>query len=157
MLEQLGVSFLSRLLIDIWDRIQRRRTRGGIRVEAMWEHGPTSRELGFTEPAIKVNVMNESESPVNVRDIRLMFCGVYGAPVAPTAPPGRFHPELPVGLDSGTEKNWYTPAERLSELLCSLHRPPTTTVPTTRTVMLRARCVTGTGRVYKSSVFQFQL
>lgn len=92
MLEQLGVSFLSRLLIDIWDRIQRRRTRGGIRVEAIWEQGPTSRELGFTEPAIKVNVMNESESPVNVRDIRLMFCGVYGAPVAPTAPPGRFHP-----------------------------------------------------------------
>ena len=155
MWEQIGVSFLQKVFTEIWDWIRRRSSRDGIRIETIREQGPISREHGFTETAIKITVVNETESTVKIRDIRLMFCGAFGASVAQRAPLGRQHPELPVNLYSGEEKNWYVPAEKLSQLLSSLHHPPTTTVPATRTVTLHARCITGTGKVYKSSAFQF--
>ena len=84
-----------------------------------------------------------------------MFSGAYGASVAPQAPSGRSHPELPARLDSGAEENWYIPAEKLSELLYSLHHPPSTTKPITREVKLHARCIIGSGNVYKSPAFSF--
>ena len=129
--------------------------RHRIRVRTTRECGPISREQGFMEAAIKITVVNESESVVRIKDIRLMFCGAFGASVAPTAPPGFSHPELPVSLNFGKEENWYIPAEKLSELLCSLHRPRSSTKAAKRTVKLYARCITSTGRVYKSSAFQF--
>ena len=155
MWEQIGVSLFVKFLTDIWDWIRRRCPRDKIRVETMLEPGPTSREHGFTETAIKITVVNESESVIRIKDIRLMFYGAFGASVEPTAPEGRSHPELPVSLDSGTKENWYIPAEKLSDLLYNLYHPSTTTVPETRTVTLHARCITGTGRAYKSPTFQF--
>ena len=152
MLEQISSAASIEILKSVMNWIRRRCSRGGIRVETKSERGPISRELGFTESAIKITVVNESESAINVRDIRLVFCGTYGAPVAQLAPPGRSHPELPARLDSGTEGNWYIPAEKLSALLHSLYHPPSTTKSK---VKLHARCVTGNGKVYKSSVFLF--
>ena len=141
--------------VMIW--IRRRPARGVIRVEIRPESGPYSRELGFTETAIKITVMNESGSVVRIRDIRLMFCGTYGAPVKSIAPPGRSHPGLPASLKSGAEENWYIPAEQLSTLLYDLYRPPSTTRPKKDEVKLHARCITGSGKVYKSPVFPFSM
>lgn len=131
--------------------------RNAIRIETALETGPTTRRSGFTEPAVKITVVNESAHLVKIIDIRLIFCGEYGAPVELEAPPERFHPVLPVDLDSGTQENWYIPAEKLSSLLRFIHRPPSTTMQTSREVKLHARCISGDGRVFKSPAFQFSL
>lgn len=120
MLEQIGsMASIISFLTNVMNWTQRRFARGGIRVEAMLESGTVTREYGFTEKALKVTVMNESESEIKIRDIRLIFCGAYGASVAPEAPQGRSHSELPVSLDSGMEKDWYIPVEK----------PPNSSVP----------------------------
>ena len=64
MWEQIGVSFLQKVFTEIWDWIRRRSSRDGIRIETIREHGPISREHGFTETAIKITVVNETESTV---------------------------------------------------------------------------------------------
>ena len=147
-------SFLGNVL---YGAIKRRLqyARDGIRVEAVLESGPVSREHGFTEKAVKITVANESGTKIGIRDIRLMFCGAYGAPVAPEAPSERSHPELPASLDSGTIQSWYIPAEKLSNLLCALHHPSQTTTATAKTVKLYPRCITATGKIYKGPAFQF--
>ena len=159
MLEQINAALsIGKTLKNVMSWMRRRSTRatrGGIRVETRQETGPSSRELGFTEAALKITVVNESKKAVKIVDIRLMFCDSYGASVAPTAPPGRSHPELPANLVSGADGNWYIPAEKLSELLYSLYHPPLTTKPIVREVELHARCVTGSGKVYKSRIFSF--
>ena len=156
MLEQIGsMASIISFLTNVMNWTQRRFARGGIRVEAMLESGTVTREYGFTEKALKVTVMNESESEIKIRDIRLIFCGAYGASVAPEAPQGRSHSELPVSLDSGMEKDWYIPEEKLSELFRSLYHPQLSTQSEREMVTLHARCITGTGKVYKSSSFQF--
>ena len=127
--------------------------RDGIRMEAVLESGPVSREYGFTEKAVKITVANESGTKIGIQDIRLMFCGAYGAPVAPEAPPERSHPELPVSLDSGAMQDWYIPAEKLSGLLGTLHHNPSPT--TTATVKLYPQCITATGKIYKGLAFEF--
>ena len=38
------------------------------------EPGPITRRSGFTEPAVKITVVNEGENPIKIRDIRLVFC-----------------------------------------------------------------------------------
>lgn len=131
----------------------RRWSKNDVRVETTITPGPTSRQLGFTEDAIKVTVMNEGDHKIKIRDVRLMFCGNYGASVATEAPPGRCHPKLPTAIDTGAEENWYVPADQLANLLSSLHRPPSTTVSTSRKVRLYARCISGTGKVYNSRSF----
>ena len=151
MWEQISIKAFWEILRWTW----RRGSRGKIRVETRTERGPETRELGFTETAIKITVMNESGSVVSIRDIRLMFCGAYGVPVKLIAPPGRSHPELPASLKSGAEGNWYIPAEQLSALLYDLYRPPSTTRPKRGKVKLRARCIIGSGKVYKSPAFSF--
>ena len=133
----------------------RRIFRPEIRIVAAIEQGPTSRELGFTEPAVKITLTNKSGNEIRIRDIRLMFCGVFGAPVAPEAPPGRSHPELPASLASGALDHWHIPAEQLSSLLRSLHRPRHNTATAIHNLKLYARCITGTDKVYKSSSFLF--
>ena len=111
MLELFGFSILSvpsiaKFLRDVRNGTWLRLKRGGICIETILERGPVSRQHGFTETAVKITVVNESESVVRIKDVRLMFCGPYGTAVAPTAPLGRSHPELPVNLDSGVEENW---------------------------------------------------
>lgn len=59
--------------------------RHRIHVRAVWKRGPVSRKLGFTEAAVEITVVNKSESAVEIGDIRLMFCGAFGASVAPEA------------------------------------------------------------------------
>ena len=155
MLETIGsvasILGLSSLLAKIWRRIMRRT----VRIKTMVERGPISREFGITEPAVKITVVNETQHPVIVVDIRLMFCGDYGASIAPNAPTGRSHPTLPENLESGSSKEWYIPAEQLSCLMDSLHRPVSTTVQKSRKVRLRPRCISATGRVFKGSAFQY--
>lgn len=156
MLEQIGsVASILGFLKESVAWIRRRRVRKAVRIETVIERGPVTRRSGFTEPAIKITVMNESKRSIKIRDIRLMFCGDYGASVAPKAPAERSHPELPMDLDSGTDAHWYIPAEQLYALLSSLYQPPSTTGPTSREFLLRARCITGTGKVYRSSPFLF--
>ena len=129
--------------------------RPEIRIVAATEQGPTSREFGFTEPAVKITLTNSSGKEIRIRDIRLMFCRGFGAPVAPEAPPGRSHLELPASLASGTGGHWYIPAERLSDLLRSLQMPPKRATTETHNPKLYARCATGTDKVYRSSSFRF--
>ena len=129
--------------------------RPEIRIMTATEQGPTSRELGFTETAVKITIWNQSGKDIQIKDIRLMFCGNFGAPVAQEAPPGRSHRELPVSLTSGADENWFIPAQRLSELLRSLYHPQQMVDPAMKNVKLHARCMTGTGKVYKSPSFMF--
>ena len=133
----------------------RRIFRPEIRIAAATEQGPTSRALGFTEPAVKITLTNRSGEEIRIRDIRLMFCSGFGAPVALEAPPGRSHLKLPASLASGASDHWYIPAEQLSDLLRSLQRPPKSATTETHNRKLYARCVTGTDKVYRSSSFPF--
>ena len=129
--------------------------RPGIRIMTATEKGPIGRELGFTEAHVKITLMNKSSKDVQIKDIRLMFCGAFGASVAPEAPAGRSHRGLPVSLAAGTDEIWYIPAERLSRLLRSLYHPPSRAKSSLKKVRLHARCITGTGNAYKSSAFLF--
>ncbi len=159
MLDQFGawasmLGFLRTLMPSaIWP--ERRSDKNEVRIETVVEQGPVSRAAGFTQSAVKITVVNEGEQSIKVGDIRLMFCGEYGVPVVEKAPPERQHPKLPTDLESDTLEYWYIPAEDLSVLLCSLHRPPSTTTSMSRKVELHARCISGTGKVYKSSSFLF--
>ena len=130
-----------------------------VRIETVVEPGPhypeVPRELGFTPPAVKITVVNEGDQTVKLRDIRLMFCGEYGFPVVKEAPQGRRHPELPSDLSPGTVEHWYINAEELSSFLFFQHHPPSTTVSKSKKFDLSARCISGTGKVYESTFFQF--
>lgn len=66
---------------------------------------------------------NKSSADIHIKDIRFMFSGHYGASIAPEAPPGRFHVELPASLAASAEEYCYIPAEKLSDLLRSVFRP----------------------------------
>ena len=81
------VLFIGSLAPWIW----RQFLRADIRLTATVEQGPTTRELGFAEPAIKITISNRSTKDIAIQDVRLMFCGAFGAPVAPEAPSGRTH------------------------------------------------------------------
>ena len=100
-------------------------------------------------------MVNEGERIIKLYDIRLMFSGDYGYPVAAEAPPGRNHSELPSDLHPGTVEHWCIDADALALLLLLLHRPPSTTVLRSRKVELYARCISGTGEVYRSPSFLF--
>lgn len=157
MLEQIGSSAITALLVGTANWVRQRLTKGGIRVETAIERGPLTRESGFTEPAVKITVVNEGEHAVKIRDVRLMICREFGAPVAAEAPPERFHAELPFDLQPGADESWYIPAEKLANLLDALHRPLRTTACLSRMVVLRARCIDGAGKGYKSRAFQFSV
>ena len=144
------VLLIGSLVTWIW----RRYRRLDIRLTAAVEQGPITRELGCTEPAIKITIANRSTKGITIHDVRLMFCGAFGAPVAAEAPSGRTHRELPAVLNPGTKEHWYIPAERLSNLLHSLYRPRRA-IEVERNVKLRARCMTGTGGTYSSRIFKF--
>ena len=131
----------------------RRFVRPEIRLSATTEAGPASRELGFTEPAVKITVSNVGSSPVVIKDVRLMFCRGFGAAVAADAPSGRAHPKLPVSLEAGTDEIWYVPAEKLSGLLCGLRRPERGGSPRSQ-VKLDVRCVAG-NRVHQGARILF--
>ena len=126
-----------------------------IRVATAIEKGPTTLELGFTEPAVKITLANISNKNIRIKDVRLMFCGHFGVSVASETPPGRSHPELPASLAAGSEEYWYIPAEKLSSLLRSLCRPPKKAGTAPTFVRLYARCLTGTNRYYKGPSFSF--
>ena len=143
------------VLISVGTWLFRRYLRPEIRIVTAIEQGPTSRELGFTEPAIKITLSNKSSKNIQIKDIRLMFCGHFGGSIDPEAPAGRSHHELPVSLASGTDDHWFIPAEKLSNLLRNLHRPPQKTGTNLGTVTLYARCITGTNQTYKSPSFPF--
>lgn len=146
----LGVG-LATLKDWLWDRLA---TYGGIRIEIEEERGPTSREHGFTEKAVKVTVKNQSGVAIEIQDIRLMFTRTHGIPVMPVAPPPRSHSELPETLDPGTAKNWYFPAEKLASLLRLLSSKA---VSEDGLAELRPRVTSATGKVYRGSACQFSM
>lgn len=129
--------------------------RPEIRISTEIEKGPTTHELGFTEPAVKVTLSNTSNNDIQVKDIRLMFCKEFGASIALEAPPGRFHLELPASLAAGAEETWYIPAEQLSHFLRSVLRPPRSAGTLPNEVKLYASCVTGSNKIYKGPSFSF--
>ena len=126
-----------------------------IRIATAIEKGPTIRERGFTEPAVKITLANKSTKDILITDIRLIFCRHFGASVAPEAPPGRSHHQLPLSLPSGAEDHWFIPAQQLSSLLHSLYRPPNKVGTGPKTVRLYARCITGTNKFYRGPSFSF--
>ncbi len=148
---RLAVSAISRASTWIFER----RFRPEIHIDSAIEQRPANRELGFTEPVVKITLTNKSWTEVRIRDIRLMFCGVFGASITPEAPRGRSHLELPASLPSGEVGHWYIPAEQLSDLLRSLYRPPDAPASEFHDLKLYARCITGTGKVYRGSSFAF--
>ena len=156
-----NVAYVATILVAIgtlsWHSIRWWRGRRSVRIEAdpKAKPGPVTRSTGFTEPALAVTVVNESRDPTTIIDVRLMFCRDYGACVPPSAPPLRSHPGLPATLESGSSGVWYVPAQQLSSLVGSLHRPASTTMQNSREVLLRPRCITGTGKVFWGSRFMY--
>ena len=93
--------------IKIW-------TRHSPDIDAKLERGPTSREYGFTETAVKVTLMNDTGQRLTIQDIRLMFSSTHGLPVPPEAPVPRSHPTLPAHIESGSAETWYFGAEKVA-------------------------------------------
>ena len=83
-------------------------------IDTTLERGPTSREYGFTETAVKVTLKNETGRRHTIQDIRLMFRGAYGIPVPPEAPVPRSHPTLPAHIESGSAETWHFGAEKVA-------------------------------------------
>ena len=124
-----------------------------IRVSAAEKSGPTSVELGFTEAAVEVTVLNRKREAIEVKDVRLMFARRHGAPL-PEPPPPRRHPELPASLDPGTEETWYFPAEKLASRLQLFSSMPS---PAQRTAKLRPRIATTAGKAYRGRSIRFSM
>lgn len=98
--------------------------RTGLRVSvAGIESGPTTRSLGFAEPALTVKLSNTGKRAVTVTDLRLMFSAQFGLRVPPEAPGGRSHAELPVRIATAEERVWYFPAQATSTMLDALFMP----------------------------------
>ena len=129
--------------------------RPEIRIMTATKQGPISWELGFPEPAVKITIINKSDKALQIRDIRLMFCGAFGAAVDSKAPGGFSHRQLPVCLASGASDHWYIPAEKLSALLRALHHPPGKAEAETSNLKIYARCITSTDKVYKGPSLPF--
>ena len=108
------------------------------------ESGPTTRSLGFTEPALRVTLSNAGKRAVRVSDLRLMFSGPFGLPVPPEAPAGRSHPTLPARIATAEEFVWYFPAQVTSRTLNALFMPSRRTGHGAVTVYVRCRFSSGT-------------
>ena len=146
------VSFTLRSVVDWFaDRFHPHR---GVRFDVVKERGPTSREYGFTETAVKVTVRNETGNSIEVRNIHLMIARDYGVPVPKDAPVPRCHPALPVAVSSGTAATWYFGAEQLSGFLSRLYAEAHSD---DTSVKLRPQVTTTTGKTYRGSHFQLSL
>ena len=159
LLEQIFVGIIVGLILAaiiplrVW--LWRKFFRPELRIRTVIEQGPTSREFGFTEPAVKITVVNKSSESIQIKDIRLIFSGDFGMSVFAKAPDGRSHHELPASLASGADDHWYIPAEKLSDFLLSLYHPPEKNGSATYNLKLYPRCITSAGKVYKGPSFSF--
>ncbi len=127
--------------------------RTGLRVSVVGiENGPTTRDLGFTEPALRVTVSNTGKRAVRVTDLRLMFSGPFGLPVLPEAPSGRSHPKLPVRIPTAEELGSYFPAEATSRSLNALFMP---SLWTGHRVVVYVRCRLSSGVVCVTRLVRF--
>ena len=128
--------------------------RTGLRVSLVGiESGPTTRALGFTEPALRISVSNTGKRAVRVTDLRLMFSEPFGIPVLPAAPSGRSHPKLPVRIPTAEELVWYFPAQATSRSLNALFMPSRRTGH--RVVAVYVRCRFSSGAVCVSRLVRF--
>ena len=143
------------ILVAFGPWLWRKLFRPEIRIMTATKQGPTSRELGFTEPAVKITIINKSDKALQIRDIRLMFCSAFGVAVHPKAPGGFSHRQLPVCLASGASDHWYIPAEQLSAFLRGLHHLPGKAGAAMPNLKIYARCITSTDKVYKGPSFPF--
>ena len=87
------------------------------------ESGPTTRSLGFTEPALTVTLSNTGKREVIVTDHQLMFSGSFGLRVLPEASGDQSHPALPVGIAIAEERVWDFLAQATSRILDALFMP----------------------------------
>lgn len=142
------VAVIGAVLKWLWSRFPHLR-RAKLHIATKLEKGPSSFKLGFTETAVKITVINKSSTSVVIHDIRLMFSRYYGTAVFDEAPDGRCHPKLPFELPASTEERWYIPAEKLSGLLYSLHKPTKDRSPPP-SVKLYVQCLTGNDNIYRS-------
>lgn len=155
LLEQIIAGLIVAAIIALSTWLWRKFFRPELQILTAIEQGPTNRKLGFTEPAVKITVVNKSSERILIKDIRLIFCGDFGESVLAEAPAGRSHRKLPVSLDSGADNHWYIPAEKFSNLLRRLHHLPEKSGSATYNLKLYPRCVIGTGKVYKGPSFIF--
>ena len=130
-----------------------RHYRPSIRVEVLEEPGPTSTKFGFTQNALKVTIRNAGKVDVEVESIRLMFSRTWGFPFSPDAPPPRHHLAFPATIRSGSQENWYFPAEHLCNTLNHIGLA----AGQRNHVNVWPRISTATGRVYKGRKFKFSL
>ena len=120
-----------------------------IRIRTEIEPGPTSRQYGFTETAIKVTVVNNSPIAAEIHDIRLMIDKKYGVSLPKDAPVPRHHATLPQAIEPGLSNTWYFGTERTSSRIKTLYPG------IGETCMLRARVETVAGKVYRGDKFEF--
>ena len=136
-----------------------RRTWNGAWRTGLWvsvagvEKGPTTRALGFTEPALRVSVSNTGKKAARITDLRLMFSDPFGLLVPPEAPDGRSHPKLPVRIPTAEELVWYFPAQATSRCLNALFMPSRRMGH--RVVPVYVRCRFSSGAVCVSRLVRF--
>ena len=111
--------------------------------------GPVTRELGFTESAVKIKVANTVSDAVEIQTIELMFSQQFGFKVEERAHAGFSHPKLPSRLDGHSAEYWYIPAERASRVIRSL-RTLKRDGTVSRSVKVRVRCTLSSGRIFHS-------
>ena len=128
--------------------------RHALRVSSQLESGPITRELGFTEKAVKVSVRNRGKRAKEIQDLRLVFSDIYGLPVLTQAPPGRTHARLPTELPPGATGYWYFPAEHVASAIGSLTAETSTEQVA---VYLRPQVIDADSKVYRGPRFRFSL
>ena len=60
------------VLIPVGTWLGRKFFRPKICIMTAKEFGPTSREFGFTEPVVKLTIVNKSHKDITIRDIRCL-------------------------------------------------------------------------------------
>lgn len=93
--------------------------RWRIRVSAEEARNPITREFGFPQNSLKVEVANRGRNTIEIRDVRVMFTRGFGFPPR-NEPTAQANPELPARLESGTSATWHFPAETIAIWLQTL-------------------------------------
>ena len=79
------------------------------------------RELGYWQAVIRITVVNEGDSPVQIEEARLMLSKKSGFPVPVKAPVPRTHPLFPAVLQPGLSDTWYFGVDELAMKIVTLY------------------------------------
>lgn len=125
--------------------------RWRIRVSAEEARNPATREFGFAQNSLKVEVANRGRNTIEIRDVRVMFARKYGFPPR-DEPTSQANPELPARLCPGTSETWHFPAETIAVTLQNLSPR---SFPRRHTRMLRPRVITSVGSTHRATRIRF--